>query len=322
MNGITRWVMMLFLTALLATASASAQPSRFIIDDEAYVGRITNAACKLLKRGELVPLEKLRGQLQQRSHHLRNAPPAREKLAPPDLYDRMRESTLAVGAFYRCPDCDDWHFNGSTGFAVAADGIISTCCHVVMGQDEEIKEGYLIAADATGRVFPVQSVLAADRESDTCFIKIKAAGLKPLSLRANVRTGERVYCLSHPGGNHFMFTEGMVARVTRSREEVLDDNGKTNGLLTRPILFLNVTTEYAPGSSGAPVVDEAGNVVGQVVSLTDAGEPGADATDAKAPASPSVPVRFCIATEEILRLGEGAGGATNEVRRPGPVLQR
>jgi S1-C subfamily serine protease len=143
-------------------------------------------------------------------------------------------------------------------------------------------------------------VLAADTESDTCFVKIDAPGLKPLPMRTGVRAGERVYCLSHPGGYFFMFTQGMVARVNRKCNEVLDEHGHTNGLLTRPILFLNVTAEFAPGSSGAPIADEAGNVVGQVASIAEAGEPPIGNTNA--PPSPSVPVRFCTATEEILRL--------------------
>jgi hypothetical protein len=72
-----------------------------------------------------------------------------------------------------------------------------------------------------------------------------------------------------------------------------------------------VTAEFAPGSSGAPITDDAGNVVGQVVSITDAGEPMLGETNA--PASPSVPIRFCIATEEILRLTRTTAGTTNGV---------
>jgi S1-C subfamily serine protease len=146
----------------------------------------------------------------------------------------------------------------------------------------------------------VQSVLAADMESDTCLVKIEAPGLKPLPLRPGVRAGERVYCLSHPGGYFFMFTQGMVARVNLKRNEVFDEHGHTNGVLTRPILFLNVTAEFAPGSSGAPIADEAGNVVGQVASIADAGETEVGTTNALP--SPSVPVRFCTASEELLRL--------------------
>jgi hypothetical protein len=102
----------------------------------------------------------------------------------------------------------------------------------------------------------------------------------------------------------------MVARVNRKRNEVLDEHGQTNGLLTRPILFLNVTAEFAPGSSGAPVVDEAGNVVAQVASIADAGEPPVGNTNA-AP-SPSVPVRFCTASDEILRLTRTSPPAGHE----------
>ena len=164
---------------------------------------------------------------------------------PPDLYERLRESTLAVGTYYKCPDCALWHFNSSAGFVAAEDGIVCTCCHVVLAEDDDVKEAYLVAADSAGHVFPVRSVLAADTESDTCFVKIDA-----------------------------------------------------------PSLFLNVTAEFAPGSSGAPVVDDAANVVAQVASIADAGEPGLG--DTNAPPSPSVPVRFCTATEEILRLTKPA----------------
>src|SRR5207249_1619182 len=220
-------------------------------------------------------LDALGGELRTKGCALKLPPLSREKLAPPDLYEHLRQSTLAVGSYYKCPDCAGWHFNSSAGFVVSEGGIICTCCHVAAGEDPEVKESYLVAADSAGNVFPVQSVLAADTESDTCFLKIAAAGLKPLPLRSNVRPGERVYCLSHPGGFHFMFSEGLVARVTRGRTDALDEQGNTNGVLTRPILSLNVTAGFAPGSTAAPIVDGAGNVVGQVASITDAGEPTA-----------------------------------------------
>jgi serine protease Do len=290
----------LVLGTILITAGAMADTPRFVIDDEEYVGKVTDASARLLADGKLKSLASLRSQVRAGGLPLKPVPVSREKLAPPDLCDRLRQSTLAVGSYYKCPDCGEWHFNSSAGFVVGEGGIICTCCHVVTAEDEEVKESYLIAADDAGRVFPVQSVLAADTESDTCFVKIDAPGLKPFPLRPGVRAGERVYCLSHPGGYFFMFTQGMVARVNLRRNEVFDEHGQTNRAVTRPIMFLNVTAEFAPGSSGAPIADEAGNVVGQVASIADAGEPDIGSTNA--PPSPSVPVRFCTATEEILRL--------------------
>jgi hypothetical protein len=131
-----------------------------------------------------------------------------------------------------------------------------------------------------------------------------------------VRAGERVYCLSHPGGYYFMFTQGMVARLNRRPNDVFDERGRTNGLVTRPILFLNVTAEFAPGSSGAPVVDEDGNVVAQVASIADAGDPRS--ADTNAPPSPSVPVRFCTAAEEILHLTSPGPAGPLDDAAPGP----
>ena len=315
----------LFLTAILFTAGARAGAPRFVIDDEEYVDKVTEASAKLLQAGKLKSLDTLRGEVRNEGFALKPAPLSHQKLSAPDLCDHLRQSTLAVGSYYKCPDCGEWHFNSSTGFVVGEGGVICTCCHVVRTEDEGVKESYLIAADDAGRVFPVQSVLAADTESDTCFVKINASGLKPLPLRTGVRAGERVYCLSHPGGYYFMFTQGMVARLNRKRNEVLDEHGHTNGLLTRPILFLNVTAEFAPGSSGAAIADEAGNVVGQVASIADAGEPPAGNTNA--PPSPSVPVRFCTATEEILRLTKSSSRLAHQAQgsnappvRPKPRL--
>lgn len=229
---------------------------------------------------------------------MRPGPLSAQRLSPPDLYEHLRQSTFAVGSYYLCPDCHDWHFTSGSGFVAGENGVLCTCWHVIAAQDEGVKEAYLVAADSEGRVFPLESLLAVDKEADTCLVKIAATGLKPLPVRTGVRPGERVYCLSHPGGFYFMFTEGIVARLNRRPNEVLDAQGHFTDQLTRPVLFLNVTAEFAPGSSGAPVVDELGNLVGQVASIAEAGEPSNG--DDKNPPSPSVSLRFCTASEEIL----------------------
>src|SRR5579862_8025434 len=256
---------LLVLTTTWATLSG-AQSSRFIIDDDAYADHIVHAAQKLLREHKLSSLDSLRAQVHTEGFSLRLQPISPEKLEPPELCERLRESTLAVGSFYKCPDCGEWHFSSSTGFVVGESGVVCTCCHVILEEDEQVREGYLVAADAVGHVYPVQAVLAADTDADTCLIRIGATGLKPLALRTGVRPGETVYCLSHPGGYYFMFTQGLVARLNRRTNVDTAVNGHSD-LPSRPILLLNITAEFAPGSSGAPVVDACGNVVGQVDSI-------------------------------------------------------
>ena len=306
----------LVASMLLLSAAALAQAPRFVIDDDQYVDRIADASAKLLREGKLKSVEALRRQVHTKSFPARLAAASHHQLAAPDLYERLRQSTMTVGSYYKCPDCGEWHFLGAGGVVVGEGGVVSTCCHVVRAEDEGVKESYLVAADSAGHVYPVQSVLAADTESDTCLVKIDAPGLKPLPLRPGVRVGESVYCLGHPGGYYFMFTQGMVSRLNLRCNDVVDEHGHTNGLLTRPVLLFNMTAEFAPGSSGAPVADEAGNVVGQVDSIAEAGEPGISNTNSVA--SPSVPIRFCVATEEIMRLTKPYPGEAKEIARSTP----
>jgi hypothetical protein len=292
---------LVFLFLLGATVPGfAAGATRFVVDDDAYTAQVSQAGEALLRAHKLSSLETLRAEVHTGGVALSLTPLSHEKLEAPDLCDRLRESTLAVGSLYRCPECGGWHFSGSSGFVINETGIICTCCHVLIEEDEQIKESYLIAADSAGHVFPVKSVLAADTDADCCLLKIEANGLKPLPLRTGARTGESVYCLSHPGGYYFMFTQGIISRLNRRTNADHAERGHDSPVRGRPVLLLNITAEFAPGSSGAPVVDSSGNVVGQVASIADAGEPAEDGQNQAA--APSVPVRFCTATEELLLL--------------------
>jgi serine protease Do len=292
-----------FLAAIPLSFSLGKPASApFVVDDDVFSDKITQECSKLMRKGKLCSVETLRAQVRTKGFPVKLAPASHSKFSPPELCERLRESTLAVGSYYKCPDCGDWHFNSSAGFVVGENGIICTCCHVVIAEEKDVKKSYLVAADSSGHVYPVLSVLAADTEADTCFLKIEATGMTPLSLQPDIKAGENVYCLSHPGGYYFMFTGGMVARLNQRRDEAMDSQGKTNGLLTRPLLYLNITAEFSPGSSGAPIVDESGNVVAQVSSIAEAGDP--QPGDENTAPAPSVPMRFCIATREIMRLSD------------------
>jgi hypothetical protein len=286
-----------FLSGWIGLVAGQAQ---FVVNDDAYSDKVSRAGEKLVREHKLLSLEHLRQQFRTGGTTLEPLALSHEKLEPADLYERLLQSTLAIGTVYKCPDCGGWHFSGSSGFVVNEKGVVCTCCHVVLEEDEQISESYLVAADSAGHVFPVKSVLAADTEADTCFIQIEASGLKALPLRPGARPGESVFCLSNPGGYYFMFSQGMIARLNQRTSSEPDEHGRSNGPTGRPVLMLNITAEFAPGSSGAAVVDCCGNVVGQVASIADAGENPEG--DQNKPASPSVPIRFCTAAEEILRL--------------------
>src|SRR2546421_7213412 len=106
----------LFLMGVCAVAAG--QAARFVVDDDEYLDKVTKAGAKLLQKHKLKSVESLRRQVHTKGSTVKLAPLSVQKLSPPDLCDRLRESTLAVGSFYKCPDCGEWHFNSSAGFAV------------------------------------------------------------------------------------------------------------------------------------------------------------------------------------------------------------
>ena len=291
--------MLRFLLTLFCSTALLCAEDRLVVDDAAYMDTCTRAAEQLFNAGKLVAYKTLRSQLDRRQTALALPEARKEKLPATEVYRLVRESSVSVGSFFKCTRCKNWHFESSSGF-VAADGVVSTCQHVVDIKDPRMKEGYLVVADAAGHVYAVSEVLATNPAADTCLLRVPGLPLKPLPLNPAAAVGERVYCLGHPDGNHWMFTEGMLARYFINREA--PDTGKA----VAPALYINVTAEYSPGSSGAPIVDECGNVVGQVESITTSLEEERAGKNKTITSSFGMPLRMCVSAEEIAKLATPA----------------
>ena len=202
------------------------------------------------------------------------APPVR-KLSPEAIYARAKASVVIVGGIRPsrrpCMDGSDWNGSFATGFVVRGDGVILTNAHVIEAFAHTRAMGVMTH---DGRVFPVTAVLAADRKNDVAAIQVEADDLVPLPIAADVPVGAAIYCLSHPAldccgteNAFWTFTSGMVSGKFRLR---LDSR--------HPVDALAITADYAQGSSGGPVLDERGAVVGMIChtkSLCAGGDPGA-----------------------------------------------
>lgn len=274
---------------------------RFVVDDDAFIEKAIAAATGLHKAGKLVSFEKLRAQLDRTTCQLQRPEPRTEKMQPPEIFRLIKESTVAVATFYQCTTCKKWHLDTASGF-VAADGVVSTSEHVVNFEDEEMKEGFLVVTDSAGNAYPVAEILASNGDADTCLLSVPGLPLKPLPLNPSAQVGDHVYCLSHPDGNHWMFTQGMLSRFFINREADDDGDKPAPTAKVRPSLYINITAEFSPGSSGAPVVDECGNVVGQVQSMTSSVESEEAEKGKTVTASYGMPLRSCVSAEEIAKL--------------------
>jgi serine protease Do len=163
------------------------------------------------------------------------------------------------------------------------------------------EESYLIAADFEGHVYPILEVLAADRISDTCIVRIQAAGLQPLSFNSETRPGEAAFCFSNPSDMFGHFSQGIIARFFMIHEG-LQPSADAAGPIqdVRPVCFLSVTCDFAVGSSGGPILDDRGNVIGQVQSTSSIyADPDEDN-----PKHPQMVVKAALAAREVLKLIE------------------
>ena len=261
-------------------ASAATEPAADVVDDEALLARIEAACERLRVGGELRSVAALRDGAAGRRCALPTVPPRTTPLPPPQLREAVLGSTCIVGHYYRCDSCDGWHFTASTGFAVARDGVVATCWHLLEDDGPPALPSLpslLAVADWQGRVAAVTAVLAADPDRDVAVLRCTATDLQPLPLRT-ARTGERVWCLSNPDHMFATFSEGLLARRYVVRGPAPGTGAPAGPDATRPAAgaahapvplpvgpgreFLQVTCDFGAGSSGAPIVDQCGNLVG------------------------------------------------------------
>ena len=220
---------------------------------------------KLGSEGQLMKLSQIADQTSQTSScKLALIPAKTDKLSASQIYSQVQASLYRVGWGYLCKNCDHWHTNLAGGYAVTHDGIIATCAHVIDVDEKKMREGGLIAVDPKGKVYPIQKILANHDGIDAALLKIDSETI-PLSFNEQVTPGDDSFCLSRPLDQKGYFSKGMVNRFFWNSSDRGQDPFSLESLQH---LKLNVSSRWAPGSSGSPVLDQFGNVIGHVATIS------------------------------------------------------
>lgn len=280
------------LFACLAVESIMAQaPGVEIVRDKGeQFAMLVEKANKLLEEKALLSLEDAAEQLKRKSCRIELPEPATKRLTDREIWERSQAAHVRVGWHYRCKKCDKWHQNLAGGYFISADGAVATCYHVVDKDKDDFKDGYLVAANDKGDLFPVIEILAGDEVTDTAIIRVKTEGaITPLALNANTYPGDSAWCYSDPLGRSGYFSKGMINRFY-----VYKKNGKESSRM-------EVSTDWAPGSSGAAVLDECGNAIGHVseISAASTGKNKPVVTKSKESGS----------TNQVINIMPGGGGS-------------
>ncbi len=131
---------------------------------------------------------------------------------------------------------------------LTADGVGATNYHVFEQDTAET----MVVATRDGRVYPIKEMLAASRADDVAIFRIDAENLTPAPVRPDAPVGTPAWVISHPARRFYTFTDGMVSRYFQVRHQ------------GQAVPMMSITADYARGSSGAPVFDDGGNVIGLV----------------------------------------------------------
>jgi len=138
-----------------------------------------------------------------------------------------------------------------TGFVVGADGRIATSLHVV--QDH----GAISITMADGRIYKDVRVVSHDQAHDLVVLKIPARGLRPLRLsRRHLGPGEPVVAIGNPLGLDNTVSDGVVSALRERRAGDL----------------VQISAPISPGSSGGPVLDDRGRVIGVATLVSTVGQ--------------------------------------------------
>lgn len=247
-----RIVMFVAIAALAARLAHAGPDAVTPVDDQEFAQKVGNEVTALMEKGALTSIATLRTQLDRKTASVRlPLATSSSPLDPAELYRRARANVLVMCSAYKCGRCSHWHVNYSSAFGLTPDGVIAANFHAIKGTNTEA----MAVATSDGRVFPVREVLAASEANDAVLLRADARNLPVLALAPDEPVGRRVSVVSHPDRQFYVMTQGHV-----SRYYVEHQDPKTSAVR------MAITADYAKGSSGGPVFNEAGAVVGMVAS--------------------------------------------------------
>ena len=184
----------------------------------------------------------------------------------PELVKRIKPSAVAIETF----DARGEKLSRGSGFFIGPDRVV-TNRHVIDNAYKAEVHSF------TGAVYPVKVVIAVDAEGDIALLRVDApAGqVRPLSLdRTSPQEGESVVVIGNPLGLEGSVSNGIVSAVR---------DIPTFGRI------IQITAPISPGSSGSPVVNMLGQVIGVATLQITGGQS----------------VNFAIPSERISQLQEG-----------------
>ena len=160
----------------------------------------------------------------------------------PQTPQQIAKKSLGSTVLLITEDADGEAHGLGSGFFIGS-GRIATNLHVV----EDAPKAY---AKLVGRdtMYNIDGIIAIDEKNDLAILQVTAFGISPLPLGDSdtIEIGETVYVAGNPKGLEGTFSDGIISSIRG------EDAFK----------LLQMTAPISPGSSGGPVLNANGEVIG------------------------------------------------------------
>jgi Trypsin-like peptidase domain len=154
----------------------------------------------------------------------------------PEIVARAKQAVVQITTF----DANRRPLKTGTGFFVTGDGCLLTNNHVVAGAS------FILVQTGAGAAFHFEDAIVTSNGPDLALLKFTTTDVPHLELGSSAETveGQRVLVIGNPEGLQGTVSDGIISAFRGDRE------------------YIQITAPVSPGSSGSPVLDESGQVIG------------------------------------------------------------
>jgi S1-C subfamily serine protease len=177
-----------------------------------------------------------------------SAPPAPVKLSPGEIEGKYCDAVVTLESY----NDQGQKLSQGSGFIFSVEGKVLTNYHVIRGASRMRAR----LRDQSTR--DVESIAGYDIEHDLAALKISGGEFPVVRLgsSAAVKTGDHVTALGAPLGLEYTLSDGIISAIR--------DFGQSR--------IFQTSAPISHGSSGGPLFDDFGHVVGVIVATVEAGE--------------------------------------------------
>ena len=161
----------------------------------------------------------------------------------PSIVEKTKPAVVEILTF----DQQNKPLKTGTGFFVSSNGALLTNFHVISGAS------LIMAKTPTGAAYFFNGIIAASETDDVAELQFLATDVPYLTLGSSLKAveGQRVLVIGNPEGLEGTVSDGIISAFRSGRS------------------IIQITAPISPGSSGSPVLDETGQVIGMATFVSE-----------------------------------------------------